>query len=63
MHEKIPDTDWQTVTEEMNKKGYALISEFLPVEYCKELIEKYDNSDLYRKIIVMGKAQVRIGYI
>ena len=61
MHEKISDTDWQTVTEEMNKKGYALISEFLPVEYCKELIEKYDNSDLYRKIIVMEKHRFGLG--
>lgn len=40
-------TDWlQMVTEEINEKGYALVSRFLPAQYCDELISKYDNSDL-----------------
>ena len=61
MQEKISHTDWQIVTEEMNEKGYALISQFLPVEYCKELIEKYDNSDLYRKTIIMERHGFGLG--
>jgi uncharacterized protein len=49
MQEKITDIGWQqTVTEEINEKGYALVSRFLPAQYCDELIGKYDNSDLSR---------------
>jgi hypothetical protein len=28
IHRKIADIDWQTVTGQMNKKGYALVSTF-----------------------------------
>jgi hypothetical protein len=31
-----------------NEKGYALVSRFLPAQYCDELIDKYANSDLSR---------------
>jgi len=37
IHEKIADVDWQTVTGEMNKKGYALVSRFLLGQACDEL--------------------------
>jgi hypothetical protein len=53
MQERIADIDWQqTVTEEINEKGYALVSRFLPAQYCDELIGKYDDSDLYRKTLL-----------
>ncbi|MFY9870781.1 MAG: hypothetical protein WAK17_13775 [Candidatus Nitrosopolaris sp.] len=35
--EKIPSIDWQRVTEEMNEKGYALVSGLLPDQYCEGL--------------------------
>jgi hypothetical protein len=54
IQEKIANIDWQqTVTKEMNERGYALVSRFLPAQYCDELISKYDDSDLYRKTITM----------
>jgi hypothetical protein len=43
---KISDIDWETVTNEINNKGYALVPRFLSVRDCKELINEYDNSDL-----------------
>lgn len=61
MQEKISDIDWQKVTEEMNEKGYALISQFLPVQYCIELIDKYVDSDLYRKTIIMERHRFGLG--
>ena len=62
IQEKIADIDWQqTVTEEMNERGYALVSRFLPVESCDELIGKYDNSDLYRKTITMERHSFGLG--
>lgn len=55
MTEKISCIDWQSVTKEMNEKGYALVSQFLQAQYCQELIHEYDNSDLYRKTITMER--------
>ncbi len=46
---------------EMHEKGYGLLSQFLPVKYCKELFDKYDNRDLYRKIITMEKHRFGLG--
>ena len=43
---KISDIDWETVTNEINNKEYALVPRFLSVRDCKELINEYDNSDL-----------------
>ena len=53
--DKISGIDWQRVTEEVNEKGYALVLQFLPNQYCEELIGEYDNSDLYRKTITMER--------
>jgi hypothetical protein len=62
IEEKIADIDWQqTVTEEMNEKGYALVSRFLSVQSCDELIGKYDNSNLYRKTITMERHSFGLG--
>ena len=49
MEQKIADFDWQTVTGDINEKVYALVSRFLPGQFCNELFRKYNNSDLYRK--------------
>ena len=49
IQKKSTDIGWQQmVTEEINENGYALVSRFLPAQYCDELIGKYDNSDLSR---------------
>jgi uncharacterized protein len=53
--DKISHIDWQRITEEMNERGYATVLQFLPVQYCQELIHGYDNSDLYRKTIAMER--------
>jgi hypothetical protein len=59
--EKISSIDWQRVTEEVNEKGYALVFQFLPNQYCEELIGEYDNSDLYRKTITMERHGFGLG--
>lgn len=48
IEQKILDFDWQTVTGDINEKVYALVSRFLPGQFCNGLIRKYNNSDLYR---------------
>jgi len=59
--DKISGIDWQRVTEEVNEKGYALVLQFLPNQYCEELIGEYDNSDLYRKTITMERHGFGLG--
>ena len=59
--EKISGIDWQRVTEEVNEKGYALVLQFLPNQYCEQLIGEYDNSDLYRKTITMERHGFGLG--
>jgi hypothetical protein len=58
---KIGDVDWQVVTGQMNEKGYALVSRFLPSQPCDELISNYNNSDLYRKTIIMERHSFGLG--
>ena len=59
--EKISAIDWETVTNEINNKGYALVPRFLSVQDCKELINEYDNSDLYRKVVTMERHHFGLG--
>src|ERR671911_1169178 len=61
IHEKIADIDWQRVTEEINEKGYAIVSQFLQAQSCQELIGKYGDSNLYRKTITMERHQFGLG--
>ncbi|HYA82896.1 MAG TPA: hypothetical protein VEH06_05525 [Candidatus Bathyarchaeia archaeon] len=59
--EKISCIDWQTVTEEMNEKGYAVVLRLLPGQHCEDLISKYDNPDLYRKTVTMERHSFGLG--
>ena len=59
--EKISGIEWQRITEEINEKGFALVLQFLPAQYCEEFIREYDNSDLYRKTIMMERHSFGLG--
>jgi hypothetical protein len=61
IHENSVDINWQVVTEQMNEKGYALVSGFLESHSCDEIISKYNNSDLYRKTIIMERHRFGLG--
>src|SRR5206468_5966949 len=61
IEQKISEINGQKIGEEMDEKEYILLSQFLPVKYCKELIDKYGNEDLYRKIITMEKYRFGLG--
>ncbi len=58
---KLAATDWQSVTESMNEKGYAIIPEMLSDEQCNELIQEYNNEKLYRKTVVMERYRFGLG--
>jgi hypothetical protein len=61
IQQKISSINSQGVSEAMHDKGYVLLSQFLPVKYCNELIAQYDDPDLYRKSITMEKYRFGIG--
>jgi hypothetical protein len=46
VQQKISRIDSQGVSEAMHDKGYVLLSQFLPVKYCNELIARYDDLQL-----------------
>jgi hypothetical protein len=53
--------NWQTVTEQMDAKGYSIIPQLLSAEQCDGLVEDYENKDLYRKRIVMERYRFGLG--
>jgi uncharacterized protein len=61
VQKKILEIDWQSVTNEMNQGGYSLVPHFLPDQYCKELVDEYNNADLYRKTIIMERHSFGFG--
>lgn len=61
IREKISAINWPSVTDEMNEKGYCLVPQFLHFRYCKEFIDEYDNTDLYRKTITMERHRFGLG--
>jgi uncharacterized protein len=61
IQQKISEINGQKIAEGMDEKGYILLSQFLPVKYCKELIDKYGNEHLYRKIITLEKYRFGLG--
>ncbi|WP_109438199.1 MULTISPECIES: 2OG-Fe(II) oxygenase [Aquimarina] len=58
---KIATTDWQSVSESMNEKGYAIIPKILSDEHCNELIQEYNSENLYRKTVVMERYRFGLG--
>lgn len=51
----IKKIDWDTVTEAMHNRGYALITNLLTEEDCDQLIAAYTDETLYRKTITMER--------
>lgn len=58
---KLLATDWTAVGEEMNEKGFAILSKMIPAEQCEELIKNYENRISYRKTITMERYRFGLG--
>jgi uncharacterized protein len=61
LKESINKIDWNTVTETMHTKGYALIANLLNKEDCQQLITAYQDETLYRKTITMERYRFGLG--
>lgn len=58
---KLMDIDWTAVKEEMNEKGFAMLSEILSAEQSEELIKNYESTSIYRKTITMERYRFGLG--
>ncbi|MEE9361179.1 MAG: 2OG-Fe(II) oxygenase [Cellulophaga sp.] len=58
---KLDTTDWQSVADEMNTIGYAIIPKLLSNTHCNELIANFESENLYRKTVVMERYRFGLG--
>ncbi len=61
MEEKISSINWNSVTKEMHEKGFAIVPNFLTNNQSEELIKDYNNSNAYRKTVVMERYRFGLG--
>jgi hypothetical protein len=59
--DKIDKANWHLVGEDMCLNGYAIIPDVLSDEHCEMLKADYDNSNLYRKTVVMARYRFGLG--
>ncbi|NAS13024.1 2OG-Fe(II) oxygenase [Poritiphilus flavus] len=55
IRDKIKALDWNVITEELHSKGYCRVPKVLNSAQCEEIIKYYDQSELFRKTVVMER--------
>ncbi|MEO8237705.1 MAG: 2OG-Fe(II) oxygenase [Flavobacterium sp.] len=61
MKEKIISLNWDSITESMHEKGFAIIPDLLDNKQCEALKADYSNPALYRKTVVMERYRFGLG--
>jgi hypothetical protein len=59
--ESLENINWNSVTEDMNAQGYSLLKNMINANTCNELINQYNNPDLYRKTVIMERYRFGLG--
>jgi len=54
-------TDWQSITDSLNDKGYALVTKYLNEQHCIDLISQFDDAEKYRKTVSMERYRFGLG--
>jgi len=57
----IKHADWQTATDSLHNKGFALLHDMLEPAACDALISGYGDENLYRKTITMERYRFGLG--
>jgi hypothetical protein len=57
----IQTMDWQTITDNLNQKGYTVIENVLSTPECNHLAGLYTDEYLYRSIINMERYRFGLG--
>jgi hypothetical protein len=58
---KIASVNWESITDEMHQKGYAIIPKLITDEQCEALKAGYNDADAYRKTVVMERYRYGLG--
>ncbi len=53
--------NWQQTAKEIHAKGFATVPGFLAKNQCQKLIDLYDNSTGYRKVVNMKRYRFGLG--
>lgn len=61
LQSKIASLNWDSITESMHERGFALIPKLLEDEQCETLKTAYSNPALYRKTVVMERYRFGLG--
>ncbi|RYD91462.1 MAG: prolyl 4-hydroxylase subunit alpha [Sphingobacteriales bacterium] len=61
MSDRINTINSDKLTDDLNRLGYAIISDVLTEKECDILISEYNNAALYRKTVVMERHQYGLG--
>ena len=57
----INEIDWNDIVAKMHKNGYAIVPDFLSDKHCENLIGVYDNTQGYRKKVIMERYRFGFG--
>ncbi|MDB5155070.1 MAG: prolyl 4-hydroxylase subunit alpha [Mucilaginibacter sp.] len=61
MKQGIEQLDWDNISSRLNDNGYALVSNILTNAECDTLVRRYDQKELYRKVIHMERYRFGLG--
>ena len=59
--QKLQETDWEIVANEMHQNGFAILPNLLSDEQCEALKAAYNNPTAYRKTVVMERYRFGLG--
>lgn len=59
--EKINAIDWNVITDDMHKNGFAVLPNLLSDQQCEALKAAYNNPTAYRKTVVMERYRFGLG--
>jgi hypothetical protein len=55
IEDRVQALDWDAISESLWRDGYALTPPVLRTEECRELVETYDLTSLFRSQVVMAR--------
>ncbi|MGM1430105.1 2OG-Fe(II) oxygenase [Sphingobacterium lactis] len=59
--QKLQETDWEIVANEMHQNGFAILPNLLSDQQCEALKAEYNNPTAYRKTVVMERYRFGLG--
>jgi len=59
--QKLQETDWEIVANEMHQNGFAILPNLLSDQQCEALKAEYNNPTDYRKTVVMERYRFGLG--